>query len=207
MKGEVSMKNIFYVPENISQYDAVVKKLAIDLEEITKGDVPESEVLEYISILLKQYVRFAPKPEMIFWQLDDPRSMPSDCRCEYVYKPTYYATSIIMYAIMKYECVRKLPKVFEVLRDAMNGCLGRNFVGSFGSIKGLLQTFEIFAQGQVYKFIQKYPNVNPKFVDQFNEAFEFISEEVINKEIQSKDDEFKVNAAEKILLAMEREVF
>jgi len=173
------MKNTFYIPKDVSQFDYVVEKLNLDLKEICHASVPEEEVLEYTERLLSQLTPLEHDDTMWFLQFDKPSNMPSDCRVEYVYKPTYIAASIIMQAIMRYEKVREISGVEKSLSMLMNGCIGRNFQGhGYDGTEGFLDTMEIFARANVAVFIRDYPHVNPKFNKAFSKAVTFLDTEI-----------------------------
>ncbi len=165
------MNNTFFVPNSISKFEGVVKKLKDDLIELTTSTVPEEEVKAYVEKALDQYIVNSHNPKMFFWQLISPDSVPSEERVEYVYKPTYYMTAILMYAVLHYESVRSIDGILNVVCGAMTACTGRRFKGhGYYSHDGVIDTLAIMKQGQAFDFMEKYPELNKEFYCLLNEA-------------------------------------
>lgn len=175
------MKNTFYKTEKpeLGLWTEMVKKLEKDMEELVSTQVPEEEVKEYVATLMNQYTRPEYRPDHLFLLCDDPNTMPSDARVDFVYRPTYIAASIMMAAAMRYPSVWKLEHFEEDLYDLLNGSMGRGFMGSgYDANIGLLDTLELFAKGRVADFLHRYPEINPKFTKAFNEAVTFLETDV-----------------------------
>jgi len=88
---------------------------------------------------------------------DDPANMPSDVRVDCVYNTTYMITGIIIYALTKYESVKNIPGLMDVLSKTICGCMGRGFSGhGFEYYDGFLHAMEIFAKSDINLFFEEY---------------------------------------------------
>ena len=181
------MKNTFAEGNNnrdIAYFNSQVEKLRKDLQELTGGSVAEEEIITYIDRLSQQAVAFNKNSDSCFWALDDPNHMPADARVDYIYVPTYLASSILVYSILHYERIRTIPEVLSLTRKALNGCLGRSsgglhFVGAgYSGIDGFLDAMDIFADGHMEEFTRRYPDVNPDFTKAWNAAVRYLKERV-----------------------------
>lgn len=182
------MENTFYVPENATRFNYVVKRLQLDLEEIVRvRDIPEQEIRDYIKVAIDTAVayEFKPELEMSFWQFDAPNHMPGDCRIPYVYMPTYYMVCIMMYAACNYEFVWDMDGFKETLYRGLNGAVGRKFTGDdWTGNEGLIEVMEIFAKAYVDRFVEKYPTFNEKFTNQFQEAMKHLKENLATGKVE-----------------------
>ena len=152
-------------------------KLRDDLLELTNQNVPEAEVLKYLNDMIDK-LRSVDRDscrDMLFLMYDMPSSMPADSRVEYVYKPTYYAATIIMTAINRYEGIARNTQIINAASSILLATTARRFLGAgYDDNVGLLETLEIFAMGEVVDFIEKYPNIN-KICCNGNKAFELFN--------------------------------
>ena len=173
------MKNTYYVPameqENATDcYQEVIGKLENDLYLLSLGNEPESEVCKYVTTLITQCEEYELNQELMFWMLDKPNHMPSDCRYEYVYYPTYLASTILMNAYVNYDAVREIDGINEVLKKVRESCCGRNMNLSTANTKEALRMYHIFAIGDVLTFIQAFPSMNLKFTEQFMGKYRWV---------------------------------
>ena len=152
-------------------------KLRSDLRELVSGSLDESVVVEYLNemTLSLRTVENGKCDEMLFLMFDRPESMPADARVEFVYLPTYLAATIMMTAVYRYEGIRSDRAIMETLRKVLNATLGRNFLGAgYEDNKGLMNTLEIFAEGDTFAFVSEYPEFNGRFTVQLVEAVTFL---------------------------------
>ena len=161
-----------------------VDKLRVDLDELVQGNVPAEEAAAYAAKLMDQAEVFNKDSKACFWALDNPEVMPADARVDFIYIPTYLATSMLAYMTLHYEEVRNLPGVSGRIGSAMNGCMGRmsgglHFVGSgHDGTKGFLEAMEIFADGKMQEFVEKYPDINPEFTKVWEESIRYIQDQI-----------------------------
>ena len=162
-----------------------------DLKTLVSEETPDQDVYRYVSNLVGEAKPLAHNPQMCFWGMAEPNTMPSDARVDFFYRPTYIATAFLMQAILKHpelmdphttvrgfgaEDVKKLS---EVLPKAMKGCMGREFGGSgYDFLKGQLETMELFAKSGVMDYVKKYPDTCPEFTELFNHTLETFREDL-----------------------------
>jgi hypothetical protein len=175
------MKCTFYRPQeiDISEFSSIVKKLSLDLHKLEKGMAEKRETITYVKELCKHAKPLEHNLEMFFWGLASPCSMPRDARVEFLYLPTYLATSFLIKAILLYpELIDEsdsnertsdieLSNLRNVLRLAMNGCMGRNFDGA--GVLPLKKCVRIFERAGTVEFLEKYPNICPEFGELFTQ--------------------------------------
>ena len=94
----------FYRPEKVSirEFSNIVRKMESDLDTLCREPVDEISIRRYVKVLLSQAQPLKGRPEMFFLGLDDPRSMPSDARVDFFYRPTYIGAAIIIRAVLLY---------------------------------------------------------------------------------------------------------
>ena len=94
----------FYRPEKVSirEFSNIVRKMEKDLDTFCREPVDEISIRRYVEVLLNQAQPLKGRPEMFFLGLDDPRSMPSDARVDFFYRPTYIGAAIIIRAVLLY---------------------------------------------------------------------------------------------------------
>lgn len=101
--------------------------------------------------------------------------MPVDARVDFVYVPTYIAATMMMTAMCRYENIRSDENFKSILHKVLNAAIGRNFLGAgYDNEEGLMDTLEIFAAGDTFKFIKQFPELNRKFTRQLVQAVTFL---------------------------------
>jgi len=161
------MINSFYGFTDLKEFEDGIRKLREDLHELTTTKVPEHEIKEYDILLLKG----RPGDVKGFWAYDNPGNMPSDCRVAYAYTPTYLATAILMYSWMNYQAVRDFEPLEKLLKDAMQACTGRNFMGhGYEAEEGFIDAMQIFEEAHAEEFVRKYPKFCPEFTNLYDAA-------------------------------------
>lgn len=170
------------------------EKLAQDLRELTTNAIPEEELNAYLKDMIH-----ALKPinneqcnGMLFLMYDEPSSMPADARVEFVYKPTYIAATIMMTAMNRYDSIAKNDVFRKTVSAVLEATLGRSFWGSgYDEYTGFMEALNIFAAGDTLEFIEKYPEVNERFVSEFKKALGFLENKIctgVIKDAWSGDD-------------------
>ena len=177
------MKFKFYEGTNVNteEWTKINGKLEADLAELASGKVPEYEILMYLMDMTKvlRSVKHGDGNEMLFLAYDEPNSMPSDARTDFVYKPTYIAATIMMTAVIRFPKLLENEAVRRTVSLVLNAATGRNFLGAgFNSYSGLLDTLEIFAKGDVVKFVENHPGISERFTSQFLTAVDFLKDEI-----------------------------
>ena len=146
------MKYTFYRPQevNVEEFEQILSKLEQDYLELLEGKVEEKELRSYLRKMIKDQKPLEKNPDMGFWGLDDPAEMPSDARVDFFYKPTYYATAIMIYSLLHHpEITKGLPALLFTLERAMLASRVEIFLGH-GTI-GLREKLEamlVFAKSE-----------------------------------------------------------
>lgn len=152
-------------------------KLRSDLLELVDGFVSEEEVLEYLKAMVAalRNVENGKCDDMLFLMFDEPNSMPADARVDFVYTPTYIAATIMMTAVYRYKKIQMDEEINETLKKVLNATTGRKFLGAgYETNGGLMDTLELFALGDTYKFVEKFPELNERFTLHIVEAVTFL---------------------------------
>lgn len=182
-----------------------VKTIKEDFDEMTGGNVLQKEAVEYVTNALSLARACHHDPKYWFWMYDEPEKMPSDARVEYVYEPTYMMTGIVIYALTKYEAVKNIPGIFEILEKVLNGSMGRQFCGSgYDRTEGFLKAMKIFAVANVRGFIQEYAEMYPEFTEFFERMEKYLREEIVTGKVKAAwSGEDYVEEADEIIKIMD----
>ena len=152
-----------------------VRELRSLLHSVTTENKSKTELQQTIMELADGFIEFQDVPDRKFYSLIPTINVPSDIRVEYIYIPTYIVCGIIMYAVVKYPALMGNRTFKETFYNGLNGCIGRNFSGhGYDSIKGFLDTMDIFSQSKVMDFIGTYPEFNPEFNEAIIKAVDYI---------------------------------
>ena len=152
-------------------------RLDRDLEELTHGGVPEGEVREYLTAMIRELRPVGEKA--LFLMYDEPGSMPGDARVDFVYMPTYFAAAILMTAMNRYPGIAADETICKAARRLLQATMGRSFRGfGYDGDGGFLDTLEVFARGDTVEFLHRYPEINPEFTIRFREALEYLEGEI-----------------------------
>lgn len=153
------------------------------------------------------FKRFGGRTETAFCTLSDPNTLPSDARVDFVYIPTYLACAILMRAAVENKNLLQDEHLRETLFYGLNGCTGRNFFGhGYEGVSGFLDAMEIFAQGRVLRFVERYPEFNEKFTAAINKAERYLKQELCSgREIEPWSKKSYEERADRVLEALLRE--
>jgi len=167
------------------------ERLALDYKELTMPNVSlsEEEVVEYVKHLMADIkphssIRFG--KILSFVDLDSRLGMmPSDARYDILWVPNNYVVCFLMYAYEKFEGVRNIEGIQEVIEDVVESLVPIEFSG-FGDDMVLYMTeiMEIYAQG--YRLVEKYlmkKCENKKFVDDYFEVKKMVIDACESDEI------------------------
>ena len=180
-------------------------QLIDDLREIGAGNVPENELAVYIGALCEQLTdrrtdtggtenggESFQAERGLFLQFADPESLTPDDKVDYIYKPTYIAAAILMTAYYRFSAFRT-PEYAGILRRVLSAAVEREFTGAgYLRIPGLLDSLEIFAEGDSYKFIGEYSEVAPEFARKLSGAVTFLNDRICTGETKNPwlDDDY-----------------
>ena len=176
-----------------------------DLREIGAGNVPENELAVYIGALCEQLTdrrtdtggtenggESFQAERGLFLQFADPESLTPDDKVDYIYKPTYIAAAILMTAYYRFSAFRT-PEYAGILNRVLSAAVEREFTGAgYLRIPGLLDTLEIFSEGDTFRFIRKYAGVNPGFTRKLSDAVTYLCDRICTGEIRNPwlDDDY-----------------
>ena len=128
----------------------------------------------------------------LFLQFADPESLTPDDKVDYIYKPTYIAAAILMTAYYRFDTFRT-PEYAGILNRVLSAAVEREFTGAgYLRIPGLLDTLEIFSEGDTFRFIRKYAGVNPGFTRKLSDAVTYLCDRICTGEIRNPwlDDDY-----------------
>ena len=180
------MNCTFYRPAtiNLKEFENIVGKLNNDLVLLETQKHDEWSVYTYFYALSRHAEPLENNPAMRFFGLAAPRSMPSDARVDFFYRPTYIATAFMMKAVLLYPSLMNettfldseldftVDTVKETLTACMLACTGRGFDGA-GVLK-LKDCIKLFSDAGADAFLAKYPDLCPKFTDLYRERKAFV---------------------------------
>lgn len=156
-------------------------QLENDLRKLAEGKVSESVAKTYLTDLIKalRIVKNERCKDMLFLMFAEPASMPADARVDYVYKPTYIGATIMMTAMNRFPALCKDKLFYESLRKVLSATTGRNFMGAgWDSYAGLIDTLQIFAQGDTFAFIEKHREINERFANLLDTSIQILETEI-----------------------------
>ena len=177
----------FYRPAtiNTTEYENIIGKLRYDLHLLENEGADEWSVYAYFYALGNHVRPSNRSPEMLFLDLADPTSMPSDSRVYYVYRPTYIATAFMIKAVLLYPSLMNdetfmdseldltADSVKRTLAACMLACTGRGFDGA--GVLRLKDCIKMFCDAGTDKFLEKYPDLCPAFTEMYHERKAFVS--------------------------------
>lgn len=109
-------------------------------------------------------------PGTVFWAYDEPRNMPSDARCEFVYLPTYLMTLTLVNAILNYPMLYYMLGVEEIVRKALKACTGRGLQGhGYEGRSEQHYNLKLFLKSNILEFIRRYPDTSNEFSHMLDE--------------------------------------
>lgn len=175
----------FYRPKevNISEFEAIVNNMRVDLERLCKGDFDSKEINDYVAGLVKEATPLKHRSDMLFWKLDEPENMPADARVDFVFTPTYIASAFIMKAALLTPELMNDDKIKSTLAAALLGSTARGFAGhGYENNIGRVRAIKIFASAGARQFIEEYPNLCPDFTRLYKKTVNDIKSWVKNNE-------------------------
>ena len=157
--------------EGIRNWDETNRALEKDLETVRSGkDCGEEELKVYL-LKAVEAANVDEEKEYAFWEYAEPASMPADARCEYVYRPTYLMTLIMVNSINRYPGLMKVAAVEETLRFALNACTGRGMNGhGDNDYEGLCSNILLFMKNGIVQFMKNWPLFSIQFEGMFRNA-------------------------------------
>ena len=157
-------------------YNNYRKIIESNYKEMMDGLVTEEETADYITKAISAAEPCKNDPSAWFWMFEEPSNMPSDCRVDLVYETTYMNTAIIMYSLVRYDSIRNIPGLMDILSKVLVGCMGRGFMGhGFENIAGFVNAMRIFARAGIKAFLREYSEQFGEFAEFFEEKRDLLS--------------------------------
>lgn len=219
------MKNFictFTRPEelNTNYWKNIMGKMLYDLSLLGREDIDDYSLTHYAITLARNAKPLEKRPDMSFFGFDEPGNMPSDCRVEYFYKPSYIATMFLMKAVLLDQMLLEeripplgsndttsAPMFRDVLQSCMLGCTGRGFAGAgFDDIDGLAETMLLFSGNGASVFLAKHGNLCPEFTELYNNKIEFLRAAVEKGSLKGDWGDDHTNAAQRVLENHEKSI-
>ena len=177
------MKFTFKITEevNTQAWTKTTQKLEKDLMDLVSGKVSQEVVKEYLLDMIKAMRTVSNEncKDMLFLMFDEPSSMPADARVDFVYRPTYIAATIMMTAMNRFAALRENDLFKGYLRNVLNATMGRNFMGAgWESYAGLMDTLQIFAQGDTLQFIDSHRDEYKEFAALLDTSIQILETEI-----------------------------
>lgn len=180
------MNCTFYRPNTVNthEFENIIGKLNYDLHLLKTEEQDEWGVYSYFYSLSNMAEPNERNPKMRFLGLADPASMPADARVDYVYRPTYIATAIMMKAVLLFPSLMNendfldseldftVSAVKETVAACMLACTGRGFDGA--GVMRLKDCVKLFGNAGADEFLDKYPQLCPEFTELYRERKAFI---------------------------------
>ena len=158
-------------------YIDYIRSIEKNFREMTDGSVSETEAVEFITAALPEAKPCKRNTALWFWMFEEPSELPSDIRVACVYETTYMMSGIIIYALTKYEAVKNIPGIMDVLHKTLLGSMGRGFLGhGFCDLEGFVTAMEIFARSNIHSFFHAYADEFKDFCDFYNGKMELLEE-------------------------------
>lgn len=173
--------------ENYSEWDRINKKLLDDLHTLAAGQTDEAEATAYITAMIDELrpVENRLHKPMLFLMYNDPASMGADDRVDYLYRPTYIAAALMMTAVCRYPALMRKAGYCRTLMEVLNATTARDFLGAwYDDYPGLLDTLQIFATGDIVRFMEEYRWVNEYFVEKLRSALTFVETELCTGKVK-----------------------
>ena len=90
--------------------------------------------------------------------------------------------------------------VRDVLPGLLLGCTGRGFQGhGYDALEGMIDTLDIFAGAGTDSFLEKYPDLCPKFTELYHSSMESLEKMVEDGKVQNEWGEDYMEEALKVL--------
>ena len=187
------MKNSFYRPEHVNteEFFRILDAMREDFRQIQNSD--EDETAVYLAELLPQARPLVHNKEMCFFGLDDPNHMPGDARVDFFYGPTYLAAAMIIRALNRFPDLPERTQARGIMpaeewkdRAAriLNACTGRGFQGSgFDSYRELLRCMDLFVDAGVFRFLEKFGDLSPKFTELFRHTWKELEKDSLKDSV------------------------
>ena len=158
---------------NPSEWSNIVRGMQVILTETIKGSYSETELIDFFTRAVHDAL---PVNESLFWGFDDPRSMPSDARCEFFYRPSYIMTLTLINAVLQFPKLLDIPHSRETLHGALIGCTGRRLMGhGFDGQAELYYNLKLFLTNNILAFLAAYPDIGREFASMLDEIMKEIN--------------------------------
>ncbi|MDR1533744.1 MAG: gamma-glutamylcyclotransferase [Planctomycetota bacterium] len=154
---------------DISEWRDILAGMRAELAELASGKPGRRQIGEYAQKLLADARAPARNPEMRFWGLAEPETLPADARVDFFHTPTYLAAAFLARSVWQFpELLEEIPGLEDTLRGALLACQSRKFQGH--GYDGASPAMELFLGAGVHKFVESHPGFCPSFTKLFRET-------------------------------------
>lgn len=154
------------------KWDAICAEMRATLDEALTGKYTQEEFAEFFRRAVRDAWTLPRDPQMVFWNFDRPETMPSDGRCDYVYRPTYLMMCTMVAGVNQYPELFELPGVRDAMDRGLRACTGRNFQGhGYEATAVQHENLRLFLRTGINRFIDAHPDFCEDFVNCFDLVF------------------------------------
>jgi hypothetical protein len=182
--GGLIMKNTFYRPEQADtrEFGRIIAKIENDLASLLRNEVSKEAATAYVERIVYLQQPSSIRRDMVFWGLDEPKNMPSDARCDFLFRPTYIFSMFLVNAVLKYpDILNLIPNLSIAIEKGLNGSTARNFSGhGYDAEPVQLDNLEFFIKCNLLMFMKTYPKICLKFSEIFDSVIKSVEADFIN---------------------------
>lgn len=157
------------------EWEVICREMRATLDEAEVGKFTQEEFAEFFRQAIRDGWPLPHNSEMVFWNFDLPETMPSDARCDFVYRPTYLIVCTMIVGINRYPELFNLCGIRDTLARGLCACTGRGLEGhGYDATATLYENLRLFLGAGVQQFLDTFSNLCPEFTKLFNDTFEMI---------------------------------
>lgn len=166
----------------ISEWSECIRKMQSVRDDALKGGYTEKDYRDFIQKATHDAVIIQNGCiEMAFWQFDDPQTMPTDARCDFVYQPTYLIVQTMLCGVNEHPRLLALHEVRCILEKGLNACTGRGLEGAgFDGMSELLQNLRSFMAVGTVEILANCPDLSPEFTGLFRRRINQLYSDIKN---------------------------
>ena len=142
----------------------IIRHMKETLADVKLGICSEEELTEFCRRAIMDAQTVEKFEGALFWGFDEPKKMPSDARCLYLYQPTYLMTLTLVNIVLQYPSLMQMHGLRETLEGGLKACTGRNLKGhGFEGTEELHRNLRLFLKGNIIGFLEKYRDIGDDF--------------------------------------------
>lgn len=155
-------------PEDWAKSNTALRKTR---DDIIAGRFTAQELRVFCERAAADALPLQRNKDWLLWYYDDPNTMPSDVRCEFVYLPTYLMAQCLIAAALQYPELMESEAIRDALHRGLNGCTGRELCGhGYDAESVQYENLLMFLEAGYGAFTIRYPQISPEFRALFQNA-------------------------------------